>query len=188
MQTSKQRVYQGIILGAFIWALSLNSQAATILHSGANCQAANQAQANLMIWNKDGIQNNAPIDLFIICPVDIDFDEVTANQTDLFIFINIFMPPDYGNVGDPGPLCVARYVGTLINAASATNDVTGVVAVSQTIGTYQGNPGVTGFVGSTSLFLENFEAPPTGNPHAHLLCLLPKNGGTLQTYAGRLSD
>ena len=178
MKFNKTKLISSLIGGAILFLVSLTSQATYILHSGTNCHAANTSQADLMLWNKDGLTNNAAIDLFVICPVDIDWYDWDRTPS-LLVIVSIFMPPNYGPPNATGPFCVARS-GIPIFSLAPTDDQI-FVQTAFNVATFQG----TAVYGDTKSFSLTLNGLDDSIPRsAHLLCLLPKIGGTLQNYYG----
>ena len=167
-----------LIGGAIIFLASLTSQASEMLHPGTNCHAANTSQANLMLWNRNGLTNNAAIDLFVICPVDTDAADWDGTPS-LHVIVSIFSPPGYGAPNATGPFCVAR--SGIPNFAVAPTDDQFFVQASFNVGAFSGDA-VTGDADSGSTVLNGLST--TNSRSAHVLCLLPKNGGTLLSYRG----
>ncbi len=149
------------------------------MYHGTNCMTANQAQGDLFLWNKDGLTNNSNIDLFVICPIDFDRGAWDASP-ELDIEVEIFMPPGYTNSADgsaTGPQCLARFFRP--DNLTATDDQVVIDSQSFTVGPFSGNA----VLGDSDVGNANVTATIANDGNAHLLCLIPPNGGTLLRYS-----
>ncbi len=159
--------------------ISFSVYAEENMYHGTNCMTANQAQGGLFVWNKDGLTNNSNLHLFVICPIDFDRDDWDVTPA-LEVDVEIFMPPGYTNSvngSGTGPQCLARFFEP--NNVTPTDDQQIIDNQAFTVGNFSGNA-VTGDADSASVTLT---ATNNSDANAHLLCLIPPNGGTLLRYS-----
>lgn len=148
-----------------------------IQYHGTECMTANVSQGELMSWNKDGLTNNAPISLFIICPINYDQRRLTTfTNPGGRMRVSVYYPAS-------APLssvieCIVRQgTSTETNVAVQSDDQIFNLNMSFPVG----NQNFPGIGDSDIAESPNFNLSSSDDATMHMLCLMP-SGSTLRMY------
>ncbi len=144
---------------------------------------ANLAQGQLFTWNKEGITNNLPFGLFVICPMMVDTAVLRSiqllNPNTVFVTtISIFLPSSVP-IGT-AISCFIRFSNSSTTGGAVNDSQNAITNVTF-------SPGTKSLAGGRIVAMTSgqFTIGPAANnltlTGAHILCLLP-GGATLRGY------
>lgn len=129
-----------------------------------------------MSWNKDGLTNNAPISLFIICPINYDQRRVAGFTTPRgHMRMSVYYPPSAPNSSSIS--CLMRQGRSADTGSSSSDDQIFDLNQSFEVGE-QSFPGIGDNDTSSSPL---FDMSSSEDATMHMLCLMP-SGSTLRMY------